>query len=201
MIVSTETAGRSDPDLHIDPPDTALPLDDRLPLPPQGSRNPLDGANEHAATPVAAMSQPASIRHQEFDDRSAAVLAAVDGSPSEIIVHFDATVSELAEIRCGNRCRLCGKRMAWPGPAGLVFADGTAECLPCADMSATLGIYFWSSRPRYPGPETAACRQHPISSQGEIRSGPKTLEKTVGTLDAVQQGLLSCAAATQTDRP
>lgn len=37
------------------------------------------------------------------------------------------------EIRTGHRCRACGQRLAWPGPAGLMFADGTAECRPCAD--------------------------------------------------------------------
>ena len=155
VIVSIETADRSDPDFHIDHPAATLPMDDRLPLSLCADRSPLDEALEQAATPVAAMNQPASTRRQEFDARSAVVLAAVDGSPPEIIVHFEATVSELAEIRCGNRCRLCGKRMAWPGPAGLIFADGTAECHPCADASATLGVYFWSSRPRYAGPEDA----------------------------------------------
>ena len=37
------------------------------------------------------------------------------------------------EIRAGQCCRACGVRLAWPGPAGLMFADGTAECHLCAD--------------------------------------------------------------------
>jgi hypothetical protein len=41
--------------------------------------------------------------------------------------------AELAELLQGDRCRRCGQRMAWPGPAGLMFADGAAECHPCTD--------------------------------------------------------------------
>ena len=40
---------------------------------------------------------------------------------------------ELIGILRGNRCRLCGKLLAWPAPAGIVFADHTAECMACAD--------------------------------------------------------------------
>ena len=40
---------------------------------------------------------------------------------------------ELIQILRGERCRRCGERLSWPGPAGVVFADGTAECMPCAD--------------------------------------------------------------------
>ena len=32
-----------------------------------------------------------------------------------------------------DSCRHCGKRLAWPTPAGIVLADGTAECQRCAD--------------------------------------------------------------------
>ena len=110
------------------------------------------------------------------------MLAAVDSPAPGIIVNFEATVPELAEIRSGNRCRLCSKRMAWPGPAGLIFADGTAECHPCADASATLGVYFWSSHPRSAGPESAADRQ------------------AVEAINAAQQGLLLHASFIQTDR-
>ena len=33
-------------------------------------------------------------------------------------------------------CRHCGALLAWPGPAGIVLGDGTAECQPCADVEA-----------------------------------------------------------------
>ena len=35
------------------------------------------------------------------------------------------------EIRTGHHCRVCRQRLAWPGPSGVMFADGTAECHPC----------------------------------------------------------------------
>jgi hypothetical protein len=34
--------------------------------------------------------------------------------------------AEPYEIAAGNRCRWCGERMAWPDPAGVVEATGTA---------------------------------------------------------------------------
>ena len=33
-------------------------------------------------------------------------------------------------------CRHCGALLPWPGPAGIVLGDGTAECQPCADAEA-----------------------------------------------------------------
>jgi hypothetical protein len=41
------------------------------------------------------------------------------------------TMPEVIELLRGDRCRWCGERMAWPGPAGIVFADETAECGRC----------------------------------------------------------------------
>jgi hypothetical protein len=39
----------------------------------------------------------------------------------------------IVAILRGDACRSCGERLAWPGPAGIVLGDGTAECMPCAD--------------------------------------------------------------------
>ena len=41
------------------------------------------------------------------------------------------TMPEIVELLRGDRCRWCGERMAWPGPAGIVSADETAECARC----------------------------------------------------------------------
>ena len=172
VSVSIDTTGRGDPNSDIAHPAATLLMDDRLP----------DAALEHAGPPFAATIPPALSRRQKSAAQSAAVLAAVVSPAPGTIVNFEATVPELAEIRSGNRCRLCSKRMAWPGPAGLIFADGTAECHPCADASATLGVYFWSSHPRSDGPESAADQQ------------------AVGAINAAQQGLLSHASVFQTDR-
>jgi hypothetical protein len=39
---------------------------------------------------------------------------------------------QVAAILAGNACRWCGEPLAWPGPVGITFADGAAECLPYA---------------------------------------------------------------------
>ena len=40
---------------------------------------------------------------------------------------------DIIEILSGDRCRTCGEHLPWPAPAGVIFADGTAECMACAD--------------------------------------------------------------------
>ena len=35
------------------------------------------------------------------------------------------------EIRSGHHCRVCRHPLAWPDPAGVMFADRTAECHSC----------------------------------------------------------------------
>jgi hypothetical protein len=42
----------------------------------------------------------------------------------------------IIEVLAGDRCRACGEHLPWPAPVGVVFADGTAECMPCADRKA-----------------------------------------------------------------
>ena len=39
----------------------------------------------------------------------------------------------IIEILTGDRCRACGEHLSWPAPAGVIFADGMAECMACAD--------------------------------------------------------------------
>jgi hypothetical protein len=56
----------------------------------------------------------------------------VAGGPSpELLAQLRAARVEVVELLRGDRCRHCGDRLAWPGPAGIVFADGTAECMRC----------------------------------------------------------------------
>jgi hypothetical protein len=60
--------------------------------------------------------------------------AKVRGSPSpDLLARLREAKPEVVELLRGDRCRWCGDRLAWPGPAGIVFADGTAECMACAD--------------------------------------------------------------------
>jgi hypothetical protein len=56
----------------------------------------------------------------------------VAGKPSpELLARLRAARVEVVQLLRGDRCRWCGDRLAWPGPAGIVFADGTAECMRC----------------------------------------------------------------------
>jgi hypothetical protein len=56
----------------------------------------------------------------------------VSGAPSpELLARLREAKSDIIELLSGCRCRHCGDRMAWPGPAGITFADGTAECTQC----------------------------------------------------------------------
>ena len=56
------------------------------------------------------------------------------GSPTdELLARLRPFRAEVAEVLRGDRCRLCGEPLAWPGPAGVVYADSTAECVACAD--------------------------------------------------------------------
>jgi hypothetical protein len=56
----------------------------------------------------------------------------VAGSPSpELLARLREARPEIIELLRGDRCRHCGERLAWPGPAGITFADGTSECMRC----------------------------------------------------------------------
>ena len=39
----------------------------------------------------------------------------------------------IIKILAGDRCRTCGAVLPWPAPVGVLFANGTAECMACAD--------------------------------------------------------------------
>ena len=59
------------------------------------------------------------------------------GAPPEgLLDQLRTHKSDLIELLRGDRCRSCGERMGWPDPAGVIFADGTAECRGCTDAEA-----------------------------------------------------------------
>jgi hypothetical protein len=43
---------------------------------------------------------------------------------------------ELIEVLRGDRCRRCGEPLAWPGPVGVVHADGSAGHHECRVWAA-----------------------------------------------------------------
>jgi hypothetical protein len=53
--------------------------------------------------------------------------------PASLLAALASCKAELIDLLRADRCRWCGDRLAWPRPAGVIFADGTAECMPCAD--------------------------------------------------------------------
>lgn len=52
---------------------------------------------------------------------------------TELLAALRTHKGEIFEILRGDRCRLCGASLPWPEPAGIVLADGMAECMTCAD--------------------------------------------------------------------
>ena len=60
--------------------------------------------------------------------------ARVEGKPEpELLARLRETKAAIVEILTATRCRLCGERLRWTAPVGVTYADGTAECQPCAD--------------------------------------------------------------------
>ena len=53
--------------------------------------------------------------------------------PADFLAAVAAVKPELIQILRGDRCRRCGEPLPWPRPVGMVFADGTSECMACAD--------------------------------------------------------------------
>ena len=66
--------------------------------------------------------------------------------PPELLARLREHKAEIVEILSADRCRHCGEPLAWPGPAGIVLGDGTAECQRCAD--AEVWRLFKSRPPR-----------------------------------------------------
>jgi hypothetical protein len=61
----------------------------------------------------------------------------VRGQPSpELLAELREHKPGLVAILRGDRCRRCGDRLAWPGPTGVVYADGTAEHHACRTWAA-----------------------------------------------------------------
>jgi hypothetical protein len=60
-----------------------------------------------------------------------AAVKVTDTAPPDLLERLRAAKPELVAILKGDRCVDCGTALAWPRPAGVVFNDGTAACLPC----------------------------------------------------------------------
>jgi hypothetical protein len=53
--------------------------------------------------------------------------------PGGFLAAVAAVKPVLIRVLMGDSCRWCGSPLAWPGPVGITFADGTSECMACAD--------------------------------------------------------------------
>ena len=61
------------------------------------------------------------------------VLARPSDVPPDLLAALRAHKTELAALLMGNACRWCGHAMGWPGPVGVVLADGTAMHTRCGE--------------------------------------------------------------------
>ncbi len=62
------------------------------------------------------------------------VLAHPSEVPPDLLAALRGHKAELAALLAGNVCRWCGDRMGWPGPVGVVLADGTALHHRCGEL-------------------------------------------------------------------
>jgi hypothetical protein len=61
----------------------------------------------------------------------------VRGQPEpDLLARLRGAKPEVTAILKGDACRTCGVPLAWPRALGVVFADGTAECMRCCDHEA-----------------------------------------------------------------
>jgi hypothetical protein len=59
----------------------------------------------------------------------------VRGQPEpDLLARLRGAKPEVTAILKGDACRTCGVPLAWPRALGVVFADGTAECMRCCDQ-------------------------------------------------------------------
>jgi hypothetical protein len=61
------------------------------------------------------------------------VLARPNDVPPDLLAALRAHKTELAAVLAGDACRWCGLPMGWPGPVGVVLADGTAMHTRCGE--------------------------------------------------------------------
>jgi hypothetical protein len=67
-------------------------------------------------------------------DGTVKVLARPSEVPPDLLAALRAHKAELAALLAGNVCRWCGDRMGWPGPVGVMLADGTALHHRCGEL-------------------------------------------------------------------
>jgi hypothetical protein len=76
----------------------------------------------------------ARVRLRAEKDGTVKVLARPSDVPPDLLAALRAHKAELAALLTGVACRWCGERMGWPGPAGVVLADGTALHHRCGEL-------------------------------------------------------------------
>jgi hypothetical protein len=76
----------------------------------------------------------ARVRLRAEKDGTVKVLARPSDVPPDLLAALRAHKAELPGLLTGNICRWCGERMGWPGPVGIVLADGTALHHRCAEL-------------------------------------------------------------------
>ncbi len=57
------------------------------------------------------------------------------GVPLPLLARLRQHKAELLELLTANACRHCGDPLAWPGPVGITFADGTGAHHACHERA------------------------------------------------------------------
>jgi hypothetical protein len=58
-------------------------------------------------------------------------VSAAEAPSPELLARLRVHKAELLGLLTGDVCRRCGRRMGWPDPRGVVYADGTVEHHAC----------------------------------------------------------------------
>src|SRR3954470_17498821 len=86
--------------------------------------------------PVTTVALLAEARAAGVTLRLSGATPKVVGHPTpELLARLRGARVELVEMLRGERCRWCGERMGWPGPAGIVEGTGTAMHHSCYQRS------------------------------------------------------------------
>ena len=90
----------------------------------------------------------------------------VGGSPKpELLARLRENKATIVEILKGDACRWCGTPLDWPRPAGITFADGTTECMACADAECER---IWRAAERVTQSADARADPAEVMLRGEI---------------------------------
>ena len=100
-----------------------------------------------------------------LDPLGTLVLDAEREPPASLLQRLRDHKPKLIQILKGDACRWCGTPLDWPRPAGITFADGTTECMACADAEVER---IWRAAERVTQSADARADPAEVMLRGEI---------------------------------